>query len=1056
MDINQWKEKSKAYFSSGQNITALLVAMVALVILLQALFQSPRPGVMDFGEYTQILYEVGLEQTEESLAKPEELQFVKVIEEYRVGDIPELSLLQVRAAQTLVYPVSLINIICKVIGCNFHTAYLAFLLMIVTVLCFYFLTKSLYCFFKNFTPAIGFFMNLILLCGYNTVYFNSLYANGIFVVSLLLFLTVILHIITEHKKGFKPFVLVAIAGLFVLNATPKGIFFLPVITVIMIWMMFHCGANMERKAGYFTLAIVVIAFVLNANVRYSLNNDSAFSRTQLYHSIFTGILPNAQDPEAILTELGLPVELVEDMNKNAYLEESDYVIAPYSQEAEETIFSRVIYGDVLQVYGNHPDIYWKMLQETVAHSQEISTTRFLYTNRLATEGTEWVERFVWWQWIRQVIVPGTMAGYLVFFALNLAMAVLLIVIKKQNYRPLGYIYLGVLTLCLCELLSACAFTGFAEVDNEIYPFIILSDLLYVFLFSGIAFGAWKLVNFLRIRTPEAIEEEAAYQSNVMASEPVNEPSPLTVYGKEGWQYGKEWFVEHVLKKPFWAAALLTVITAFILINVLFCPRIGAYNNGDFGRMMSAMNLQYTAEDWANPDELSLTKVVEVYDWVDNYDYTKIMFYNADLTQSWMSLAVKLIDNYVGTQFSTVYVTIIYTMLLIASFFVIMWVLFKRFGWKWVWMGVIFMILLFDQVNLGWLNSLFGEGPAYVGLLMVIASSLYVVDKERGTCTWGFLPLLFSINFFMGSKAQFTTTAPVLLLWTLILAIYHFPKKKWKALLLYPVVAGMIVAVGITAITIYKGNEDISSPDATYQAVFYGILMISDDPEADLIELGLDPAMAVDAGKHAFLDKSEYYVAPRTEEAEEMLYSKVNTFDILFFYLRHPDKLWKIMQVTTEAAAANMPDFILYVGEKTTEDHHIMNKFRLWSDLREYFHLNYFWQLIVMYAAVLGFSLSILFRKKYEKKDKLLILLYLVIAGVGIIQFPLTIIGNGFADNTKQLYIFRLTQDITMVMGIYLLIPWIKGMLTKLVNLIRRKSDKEEGGQINDSEEKLVL
>lgn len=44
--------------------------------------------------------------------------------------------------------------------------------------------------------------------------------------------------------------------------------------------------------------------------------------------------------------------------------------------------------------------------------------------------------------------------------------------------------------------------------------------------------------------------------------------------------------------------------------------------------------------------------------------------------------------------------------------------------------------------------------------------------------------------------------------------------------------------------------------------------------------------------------------------------------------------------------------------------------------------------------------------------------YIVIILTGAMQFPLTVIGNGFIDNTKQLYLFRLVHDIVITTAVF--------------------------------------
>lgn len=137
MEFGSIKEKWTNYVHSNQNIAAGIVAVFAALIIWMVLFQSPRPGVMDFGAYTQILYDMGLEWTQTDLQNSSEPQFVKIIEHYNIVDLSVIKLLQIEPTQTLIYPATMISSICKLIGITFSTVYLAFLLALITFGCFF-------------------------------------------------------------------------------------------------------------------------------------------------------------------------------------------------------------------------------------------------------------------------------------------------------------------------------------------------------------------------------------------------------------------------------------------------------------------------------------------------------------------------------------------------------------------------------------------------------------------------------------------------------------------------------------------------------------------------------------------------------------------------------------------------------------------------------------------------------------------------------------------------------------------------------------------------------
>lgn len=1062
---------------NNQEIIAGFIALLALLIAMGILFSNETVGVLDYGEYTQTLYDMGLSYTQETMQEEDSLHFVKIIEKYQIDDIKILQLLQLKPSQSLIYPVSMISVICKLLHIYFSTRYLAFLLMMITVVCIYSITKSAYCFLKEKAAVVGIACCFVFLCGNYIIYFNSLYRNGIFFVSFLSFFSILLHIVaTDGKAHSKIMIFLMIVSLLLLNAKETTIVLLPIVAIADIWAMMKCRPKKEKQFLYYLGFSLLLFFVVRSNLLYTMQNEALFSNTQLYHSFFTGVLEGSSDKEALLEELGINPSLAEDVGKNAYLSAENYVVAPSGKAAEKEIFSHLSYPTLCKFYIKHPDLYLNVLKKTAMNLKEIDTYKFLYTNRRTDEGTEWVERFIWWQWVRSIIVPESLIGYFVVMLVSFIVLNSLLFMYRKDRKKRSLIILGYFFLCcvLIQFMTIYAWQGFAEERSLTYYFILPYDVFQIFLFGLLVKGVGKVSERLPAILKGEIKEEAlevgilgerilgnrileerliegrltekrlienqhgeeiyTTKSNdsELGQEELFVKNPVFIVLHQLIHKIKEIFVNRVLIFPNRAAFFFLIVSAIILIGVLFYPtRIGAYNNGDFGRMMSAMNIKYTAKDWEHSDELSLTKVVEKYDWEENYDYSKILPTHVELTQIWFSLPLKILDNIWGVQFSTVYVTIMYSVLITISIFFIMQVLFRRFGPKGFWLATALLFILLDLVNLGWLNSLFGEGIAFVSFLMVIACLFKIADMEKGTCIWSFLFLIFSEMLFIGAKAQFTITTPLLLLVTFILFLYHRPHKVWRKLLYYTFLLTGCVWICVSAVKIYQNNESISSPDAIYHAVFYGLLMLVDDPRETLIELGLDPAMAVDTGKHAFLDKSEYYCPPRTEKAEEMLYSKITTFDVLGYYLKHPILLWKCMDMTAKAASLDMPNYTLIVGQKTTLDHDIVNRFHIWGTIRSYLVFNRFWEMLLLYGMELILILKFWVNKDKSLKDKLLMGMLLAISGIGIIQFPLTVIGNGFADNTKQLYIFRLTYDLTVIMGIYLLLPSVIKILDKL-------------------------
>ena len=471
------------YIRNSQIIIAGFVAVLALLISLSVLFSHDAVGMMDYGEYTQTLYDMGISYTDSTI-QDESLYFSRVIEQYRVDSVQYLKLLQLVPSQSMIYPVSVISIICSVLKIAFSTRYLVFLLLLITVSCIYSITKSAYVFLKDKAAAVGVLCCFVLLCGNYIIYFNSLYRNGTYYVSFLSYLTILLHIVARNGKvSNKSVLLLIFISLMLLNSKEITIVYLPVVILADIWAIIYCRPEKRRQISYYLLNGLLLVFVVRSNILYTMQNEALFSNAQLYQSFFDGALEESDNPSELLTELGIDPKLQDDIGKSVYLKDSEYVLSPNEEEAKKAIFSHLNYQVLQKLYLEHPDIYGKVLQTTAENLKKIDTSKFLYVNRNAGEGTEWVERFVWWQWVRNLIVPGKLSGYVAIASITLFLILFLLVRcrKKGGKRGVVYLFAIFWMLALIQFMTLYAWQGYAEMVANSYYFILPYDVLLIFI-----------------------------------------------------------------------------------------------------------------------------------------------------------------------------------------------------------------------------------------------------------------------------------------------------------------------------------------------------------------------------------------------------------------------------------------------------------------------------------------------------------------------------------------------------------------------------------------------
>lgn len=969
--------------SRKQNLIALLCTLFAALVLWSTLFSAPRKGLLDLGGYDAVLSEFGLSRLETAETG--------LTEHYRTDGLNWKGLLLLQPTQSLIYPVSVIAALCGLINIPFSTAYLAFFLSVLLLGAYYSILKSLYVWIREKTIVVGAGILFVFFCANYVVPLNSLYAHPMFFVSLALFAAACLRgfamlenpDISRASAAFP----VIITGFLLLTSGKEGIFLFPLVFLPCLYFLFQIGAKPSRILGHLALLLVMIWGC------FGFLQRNAFTQIDLYHACFDGVLIAADSPAAALEEMGMDARLAEDAGKSWYYPDDAYMVNPRDSEQNGAIFDHLSYSRILKYYGNHPAKLSRLLSMALTSTDGISTSRFagVHTDAHSLSND-------WWGQLHR-LMPKTPGFYVFFLLLSFLAGLALCIFGK---KPAGMLLsLGALAGGILLMLSVLS-CGLADCDLALYPFTLVFDSCLL----GTALSAWCVIDSacrkLLESQPERRKSPPIYPTETYS------PIPLPHLG-----------IRTALKKyPLTEnrfCCYTLAVCALVLFYVLFLPRIGATNNGDFGRMMDAMQIRYTPADYYKPEEQYLTKVIEDYDFIEPYDWSMIRPSRSLLSQGYVSAFMRILNSLTGLPFSTVSVTVLYAALLLLC-------IWQFAGTAWRFLGRLapaaaagFILLFFGSYNLGWLNSLYGEGIGFVSLMLVVASSIYLIEKK--SAFRGFVWYNASVILLVGAKAQYALILPVLIVWEILLVLYRMPPKTTAKLLLV-VLALLGGTMGILeAVSVYRNNENISTQDTLVQGLYYGILMVADDPEQALDDLGLDRRLVADTGKHAFLPKEDYFCAPRTPMAEEMIYSKVSSVDYLKWYLAHPKAFFTMMDAAARASADPMPDFLLYTGEKANEPHRQVHKLDVWKQLRTSIVPRHFVLYVLIYGLLLIVCLRRLFRRTGTPQEKMYTALFLVFLACGLIQYPLTVIANGFADNVKQLYLFRETFDGALLVSI---------------------------------------
>jgi hypothetical protein len=291
--------------------------------------------------------------------------------------------------------------------------------------------------------------------------------------------------------------------------------------------------------------------------------------------------------------------------------------------------------------------------------------------------------------------------------------------------------------------------------------------------------------------------------------------------------------------------------------------------------------------------------------------------------------------------------------------------------------------------------------------------------------------------FLGSKAQCITALPFVAFMHIRLytaknihtwgrskrlQLMHLPGSR-TGRLERPALSGILwLAVPLAllfayVVGIYTQQDKTCGVDTKYNAVFYGILKNSEDPEKDLEMLGLPGDLAVEAGKHAYLPPDEYVrYAPWSETTLNEFSSKMSNFKLIRFYLLNPRRLLDGMEYTALQSFQTGTFLGKYEKADVPEYTYVFDRFTFWSDFRSKTFPKKLWFIVLAYLAAFITSAFEYRRKGRDTASRLRIELLWVIMAIGIFQFPMPFVGNGEADTAKQLFLFNITFDILVIVA----------------------------------------
>lgn len=973
-----------------EKIMGMLAASLTFVVLLWTLFSTPSMSVIADGSYPSLADELAL-----SYYNPAEFPVGEVVEQFAYQE-EAYSTLLLAAKSSSAVAVAIVRLFTKPFGIDFNTRYLAIVYAVFISCGTYMLVFALERKKRNL-GIVGLLATLFIVSNSTAMaYLNSIYPIGAAIAFLLLFLSATTFVFcSKERAGVKYVLLLMLTGQLFLRSISQAIVFFPIVVLVVVLASKHTLSNNRQKALHYFL-VILCGWMSVVGVFTGFSADSRVNSTATdYMTVFQGYLPASDDVTEALNQMHLPQEFAEDVGKSYYDQADTFTMNPMSEDVAIVLEENINLRKRIPFIVKNPEIIKKMMDRSADYTQ--NENNWYVVNE---EGDINQHKFSVFS-IVDILYPNGYSQGIGGLLVGLFFTGLMLPFfwKQKGIRRWCVIMLAFFATAMLYIPCCTMLTGITDL-------IILKVLLFTSGRIGLFVGMINCIVVLQglYRWLSKTDAQLAFPTIQMSEKLPTNCINVT------------WLDE---KKLVWITAMLCCV--LFCWQMLPANHVAGVNNGDYGRMMEQIDLWWMPEQLEDESTQASAYVVENYTFREPFHPLRLTSLDPTYSLLFPSILVRAWSLLTNTVYSTYVQAILLYIFASAMMILLARDLYKCMGKIAIVPTLLCICIFFGESQIAWYNSLFGESVIPGSLLAIITCSVHLIRMNRADKkSWLWLLLLAAaFRMLCGSKAQMALGIPAALILFIPLAWYHHPKLVGK-LVCYVITFGVIISlVCYDAIGIYVKNQGVSEKHTIWQSVFYGLLLIVDEPEETMNELQIPLEMKSDIGKNAYLPEDQYVYPVTSQEAEEKFYSKVSTMAVVRYYLLHPKYFLRMLDYAATKSIDLPTGFMEYTGKNYVPDCDLY-RFNLWRNLRTLFAGRNFISYVIGYAAHLGASF-LYWKKGKNPKKKFFILLSLAIMLVGVFQYPLSVLGNGFADNNKQMYTFMICHDLLVVFDVTMLL-----------------------------------
>lgn len=458
-------------------------------------------------------------------------------------------------------------------------------------------------------------------------------------------------------------------------------------------------------------------------------------------------------------------------------------------------------------------------------------------------------------------------------------------------------------------------------------------------------------------------------------------------------------------------AHICAIAAFLGVLVLggwlllTPPYIGMADNGDYYRIINPAGLYHLTR---NDDRIFFNYYTRQFGVYQYYNQYAVPFISS---QAVLIQAAKGLDWLLtgDTVFDLrIQAALLLPVLAFACALLVYTVLKDVRGWVVPAAVTLLALLIFaDAAYMAYFASFFGESVVYLSTLFVCAAIPVLATRPKRPWPWLALYVI-SALFLVASKQQNAPVGILLIPVTLRLGGIY-PKKLWRGICMGS--AALLAAAGIA---MYALIPDDFITINQYHAMTRGVLLQAPNPEQALAEFGIDAQYSILADT-IYFDRTPL-IHPDDPLLHRDFYSKYNFVSLLTYYLRHPIRLFAMLDLATQSGFSIAPyamgNFEAAAGYSPGARTGALTTY---SRLKPSIAPQTFGG-VLLYWLVLGLLYLpryLLAHKTRSASGKLGLELAVTVGLIGVSQMVISIIGAGDADLGKHLFLFNVSFDVLL-------------------------------------------